>query len=285
VIFRELVLEGASADHCLVSGGLDDFRIEETEFTACRTGARLVGSHRGILSSSWFHDTLGPAVALEGGADDVLIHGNWFESIPSRAIYAGGVADEAEFRPPGEVFEARAVRAVANVFVEIGMGTDGGVMAFVGCVDCVFAHNTFHLGRPYVIRILEENPEPRLLPARNGLVANNIIVFDSRDLVRVVNVDSDPTSVEDETFSFRSNLYHAVDDPMFPGPDFEGMIPPETGQIVNEDPRFTMPTSDYSLQAGSPAIHSGVLVPESALGDYEGRCFADPPSRGAFEVE
>jgi hypothetical protein len=261
VIFRELVLNSAGASQCLATGGLDDFRIEEIEVTACRTGVRLIGSHHGVVASNWFHDTLGPALAIEGGADDVVVHGNWFESIPSRAVYAGGLSAESAFRPPGEVFEARGVRTVANVFVEIGMGTDGGVMAFVGCVDCVFAHNTFHLGRPYVIRILEENPEPRLLPSRNGVVANNIMVFDSRDLVRVVNVDSDPTSVEDETFSFRNNLYSAVDDPMFMGPNFGT-------ELRGDDPAGDGADREHgsALHHADQRLHAAAGKPRDPLG-------------------
>lgn len=286
VTIRDVVITGSLGD-CIRVNHTSDYFIERGDFTGCRSGLRVNGSQRGRLAASRIHDTEGTTaqgVAVAGGSSDLLVHGNVFAAIPGRAIYAGGYTDYADFHPADAMFEAARIRVVANVFDDVGTSVEGAAMAFAGCVDCVFAHNTVVMAQPYVIRILQEHTDPgRLLPARNGVVANNIVVFDSTLVRRVVNVDSDVTSVEDETFTFRDNLYFAVDDPMFDGPNFEGMIPPETGRIVNQDPRFvSSSTGDFHLQPMSPARASGNPVPETALGDADNACYGTPPTRGAL---
>ena len=55
---------------------------------------------------------------------------------------------------------------------------------------------------------------------------------------------------------------------------------PETDGIYGQDPQLT-PT--YTIPSTSPAAHSGAA--QTWLdGDRSGRCYADPPSRGAYEA-
>jgi hypothetical protein len=105
---------------------------------------------------------------------------------------------------------------------------------------------------------------------------NNLVVFDRSDLSTTVNVGPD---TEASTFLFANNLWYATDDPSASAPTDLPSV--ETGAVIGEDPAFTV---GYAIGAGSPAAAAGLTVVDGAPGDITGRCWADPPSIGAYQA-
>lgn len=58
----------------------------------------------------------------------------------------------------------------------------------------------------------------------------------------------------------------------------------EDDPLVGVDPELVDPQGDFHLSAGSPAIGTGLADPSVIL-DFDGACYDDPPSRGAFEFK
>ncbi|MDX2010679.1 MAG: hypothetical protein SFW67_10830 [Myxococcaceae bacterium] len=85
------------------------------------------------------------------------------------------------------------------------------------------------------------------------------------------------------TFSFGNNLWFALDRPATWVPPLTG-VPGEMCSAVQRDPLLIdRAQGDSRLQPASPAEGGvrGVMPP--IPGDFAGRCFAAPPSIGAFE--
>lgn len=76
---------------------------------------------------------------------------------------------------------------------------------------------------------------------------------------------------------FANNLWYAHDDP---GASMPSLPTAETGGVVGSDPAFT---SGVHIGSGSPAAGAG-RAKTGFRGDFDGDCYATPPSIGAFEV-
>jgi hypothetical protein len=196
-----------------------------------------------------------------------------------RAVNMGGSTGFTYFRPPLSTTEpnaeARDIRVVANVIH--GATTP---FAFVGCVDCLAAHNTVVDPESWLLRILQETTssgEYTFLECQNNSVVNNLFLFDWDALSTYVNIGP---NTQPETFTFAHNLWYAHDEPARSQPD---LPVEETGAVVGEDPRLVDPDGgDYRLLPDSPAIGAGRALPEVAF-DFEGARYSSPPSIGAFE--
>jgi hypothetical protein len=198
-----------------------------------------------------------------------------------RAVNMGGSTGLTFFRPPlsssGDNFEAKNIRVLANVIV----GSTAPI-AFVGCVDCLAAHNTIVDPGNWILRILQETTSAggySFLAAQNGRFINNLIYFDGSALSTWVNVGANTDAA---SFTFQNNLWYAHDDPSQSAP--QNLPAAETGAVIGMDPALVNPsTGDYSIPAGSPAAGAGTALPE-AQGDIAGECYGSPPSIGAYEV-
>ncbi|MCC7382058.1 MAG: right-handed parallel beta-helix repeat-containing protein [Deltaproteobacteria bacterium] len=286
LVLRGLTIAGAGSggnNDCIKLSGIDDFWVLDSDVSGCNQGEiiDMVGCHRGVIHNNRFHDTVGSGVQTKGGSSDTLIHGNTFENIPGRAVNAGGSTGLAYLRPPDATYEAARIRVIANVFV--GSGANGGAaIAYVGCDGCVAAHNTVIAPRTWVLRILQENTAAGFVPSRNGVFANNVIVLNAADIRTIVNVGA---GTAPETFSFRNNLWYALDQGAGWVPPISGGVPPETGSIVQVDPNMPgRAGGDYRLAAPSPAAGAGSALGFPLPSDREGRCYADPATLGAFEM-
>ena len=276
--------QGGNQD-CLKLSGLDDYVITDTELDHCGAGGSAidhVGCHHGLLVGNFMHDNGGNAVQSKGGSDDIEIRGNMIIDSGQRALNMGGSTGFEFFRPPLDPnapnFEARDIRAIANVIV----GSDAA-MAYVGCVDCLVANNTIVNPHNWIFRILQEtvsDPTYEFLPASDSAFINNIVVFERGDLSTYVNIGGDTAP---ETFTFATNLWYATDNPGQSSP--AGDLPvPETGEIAGQDPLLAdVPGLDLHLGGGSPAIGAGTPL-EALSGDFDMKCYGDPPSLGAFEA-
>lgn len=263
--------DGGNND-CLKMSGVDWFHVEDSSFEGCNRGEAIdmVGCHHGVVRGNVFAATPGTAVQAKGGSSDILIHGNRFRGIAGRAINAGGSTGDPYFRPLDARHEAERIRVIANVIEDTG----GTPVAFSGCFECVFAHNTVVGPGRHAARIIEENRSRA--PGTGGHFLNNVIVLRSYDGSALI--DTDPAA-EAGSFSFGPNLWHAEDGTL--GPDAI-LIPGrrvETESVTGRDPLLD-PAGRPSRS--SPALQKGRTVPQGSLVDIVGRPFGPLPNLGAY---
>lgn len=284
IILRGLTIAGSGSggnNDCIKLSGVDRFFVLDSEVWGCNRGEiiDMVGCHDGYIAGNYFHEPVQSGVQAKGGSADILIHANVFADIPGRGVNAGGSTGLEFFRPLDAPHEATRIRVIGNVFLR----TVGGTVAFVGCDDCTFAQNTVIEPKTWVARILQENTAARFVPSRNGQFLNNIIVMKQADVRTIVNVGG---GTAPDTFVFGSNLWYALDQgPDWAGPTLSGGVPRETGSIIQRDPGFAdREAGEFHISLGSPARGAGRATPFRTVPDFDGRCWADPPSVGAFEA-
>ena len=289
VIFRDLYIHdigGTGNQDCLKLSGVDDYYVLDSDFARCGgnlagSGIDHVGCHRGLLVGNTFREMSANAIQCKGGSEDIEIRANWIEDAGQRGVNLGGSTGFDFFRPPLSTTqpnaEARDIRVVANVF-------EGGVtpVAFVGCVDCIAAHNTLIDPETWLLRILQETTTSGdyvFLACRNNTVVNNLFYFDRSRLSTYVNIGP---GTQPATFTFDSNLWYAHHDPAQSAPTLPVT---ETNGLVGQDPRLLDPFDrDYHLQPDSPAIGAGRTLPD-VRHDFDGVRYGAPPSIGAFEAD
>lgn len=285
LLLRSITIAGAGSgenNDCIKLSGVDDFWIYATDISGCDQGEiiDMVGCHRGVISSNYFHDTIQNGVQAKGGSADTIIHGNIFENIPGRAINAGGSTGLEFFRPLDATYEAARISILSNVFVRNGE-TSGAAIAYVGCDGCVAAHNTIIEPRSWVLRILQENTDARFVPSRDGLFVNNLVVLDPSDLrAELINVGPDTAP---ETFTLGNNLWYAPSEDASWTPTLSSAVPAEMGSLVQMDPLLVdLEGGDYHVFAGSPARGAARMLDGEPFPDHEDICFDMPATIGAF---
>jgi hypothetical protein len=272
---------GTGNQDCLKLSGLDDYTVALSEFSACGggtsgSGVDHVGCHRGLIARNTFTNMAGNAVQSKGGSEDIEIRWNRFSDAGERGLNLGGSTGFQYFRPP---LSTTAVNAEAWDLVVVANVFEGSwaALAYVGCVGCVVANNTIVDPDNWILRILQETvsaPPYAFEACRDGVFVNNIVVFDRSSLSTYLNIGPNTAP---ETFTFASNLWYAWDNPAQSQPTLPVV---ETNGIYGEDPQLG---TGYRIGPGSPAAGSGESTAWT-WGDHGGACFADPPSRGAFEV-
>lgn len=273
---------GGGNQDCLKISGLYDSWILDSHFERCGAGGSgvdFVGGHRARVFRNRFVDTGATGVQAKGGSVDILIAGNRFENGGARALNMGGSTGFEFFRPPLSTTqpnaEARRIRAFANLFV----GSSQAPLNFVGCVDCVAAHNTVVNPGSWLVRILQETTSSGgfvFEPAGNALLQNNLFLFRRSDIgSSAVNVGPNTAPT---TFEWRHNLFYASDQPGNSQPSAPGTV---SGSVIGQDPLIGGP--DYRIGTSSPAASAGQPF-QAGLGDLGGGCFANPPSIGAWEA-
>jgi len=270
---------------CLKLSGLRDYVVMDSTFEKCGgggsgSGVDHVGCHRGVIARNTFRNLSANAVQCKGGSADLEIRWNLMIDAGQRAVNMGGSTGLTFFRPPasktGDNAEARRIRVIANVIK--GGNTP---FAFVGCVDCLAAHNTVIDPERWLMRILQETKTGSgytFLPASRGKVQNNIFYFSRAKLSTYLNIGANTSP---KTFTFNNNLWYAHDKS---SQSIPSLPVAETAGVTGKDPGFSGATSgDYAIGAASPAAGKGAKV-KGVAGDRAGRCYKDPPSIGAYEV-
>ncbi|WP_455202102.1 right-handed parallel beta-helix repeat-containing protein [Kaarinaea lacus] len=286
IIIRNLTFRNIGSGNnndCLKMSGVDRFLVLDSEFDDCDAGEAIdmVGCHEGIVKGNFFHNIPRNAINTKGGSSDILIQANRFSDIASRAINAGGSTGELYFRPVDAIYEGARIRMLANIFERVGPNS-GASVAFVGCDLCVFANNTIIEPQSYIARILQESQDPRFVPSRNGYFINNIIVFNTSDIRSYVNIGS---GTAPETFTFGNNLWYALDNAGFSGPNIPNAIPSESGSIIQQDPQLDLTGENYAIPLNSPAAGNGRDVPGGIDTDNSGVPFISPIDIGAFKAQ
>ena len=286
IVLREVhvrdVGDGGNED-CIKLSGVDDFWVLDSSVSNCTgQGIDMVGCHRGVISGSSVSDKPGAGIQAKGGTSDITIHGNRISDVDGRGVNAGGSTGLEFFRPDDATYEGADIRVVGNIFERVG-AESGAPVAFVGCDGCTFANNTVVEPQTWVARILQETTGERFVPSRDGVFVNNIVVFNMADIRNGTFVNVGPDTAP-ETFTFANNLWFALDDPDFDGPTLSGGIPAPENSVV-ADPEFEDREGGiYFIGPDSPAAGAGQAL-TSQHPDYIDRCYADPPSIGAYVAE
>ena len=272
---------GTGNQDCLKLSGVNRFTVALSELARCGggmsgSGVDHVGCHDGLVARNLFTDLSANAVQSKGGSTGIEIRWNRFTDAGERGLNLGGSTGFDYFRPPLSTTqpnaEARDLVVVGNIFEG-----STAALAYVGCVGCVVANNTIVDPENWILRILQETvttPPYVFEPCRDGVFVNNLVVFDRSALSTWLNIGPNTAS---DTFTFAANLWYAWNDP---GQSQPNLPVAETDGIYGEDPLLG---AGYRIGPASPAAGSGQATPWS-WGDHDGACFADPPSRGAFEV-
>ena len=284
LVFRRLAIHdigtGGNND-CLKLSGIYDFWVLGSAIARCGggtsgSGIDCVGCHDGLVARNRFDQTSGNAVQAKGGSADLELRWNHLVSPGARGFNLGGSTGFAFFRPPLSTTvanaEARRIEATGNLIV-------GGEtpFAFVGCVDCVAAHNTVVNPASWLMRILQETTSGggfTFEPAANGQVVNNLFYFEDGDISTHVNIGPNTAPA---TFDFAHNLWFAWD---APGASTPALPSAESGGIYGQDPLLT---AGWEIPAATPAAGAGAAQAWLA-GDRLGDCYRSPPSVGADEA-
>ena len=196
--------------------GLDDFKVENCRIVDWGHGGSaidMVGCHDGVITDCMISRNPDDAkgrqqangVQMKGGSARITVRKCRFEYPGSRGVNVGGSTGKDFFRPADANYEAKDITVEDCQFIG-GMAA----IAFVGVDSAVAQHNTIYHPERWALRILQENRTPGFLPSRNGTFSNNIVVFNSQQMVDAVNV-GDATAPE--TFRFENNAWYCEDRP------------------------------------------------------------------------
>ena len=289
LLFRNLSIHdvgGTGNQDGLKLSGLDNYWVLDCEFARCGgagsgSGVDHVGCHSGVIARCTFTNMSGNAIQCKGGSSDIDITRCWIVDAGERGINVGGSTGFTFFRPPLSTnetnYEAKDIRVVGNVFR--GATTP---IAYVGCIDCVVANNTFIDTDNWHLRILQETvttPPYSFHPCGRSVFANNLVYFTKADVAWTdINVGA---NTEPSTFTFANNLWYAHDDPPSSAPDYP--VPEQNG-IVGQNPLLSNPGAEqYWITVTSPATTNGTNLIHVQT-DCEGTSYLSPPSIGAYEI-
>ena len=240
--------------------GLDDFKVENCRIVDWGTGGSaidMVGCHDGVITDCMIsrnpNDAKGRqqanGVQMKGGSARIIVRKCRFEHPGGRGVNVGGSTGKDFFRPADANYEAKDITVEDCQFIG-GMAA----IAFVGVDSAIVRHNTLYHPERWALRILQENRTPGFLPSRNGTFSNNIVVFNSQQMVDAVNI-SDATAPE--TFRFENNVWYCEDRPeqtqrriRLPVQEVDG--------IYDTKPEFINAPTNLRIRSRSPIEKHGV---------------------------
>jgi hypothetical protein len=152
----------------------------------------------------------------------------------------------------------------------------------VGTVNSVVANNTLVEPGRWVLRILQETVSSggyTFLPCGSNQFLNNLVYFDRSRISTHVNVGANTDAA---SFKFANNLWYAFNQPNQSQP---ALPAPETKGVYGLNPLFTdLAGGDFAVATNSPATGKGRRLP-GVWADLQERCYANPPTIGAFEAK
>jgi hypothetical protein len=261
---RHVVLRGLAVRDCGGQGNEDGIKLSGVEdllaidCTVERwgrggSGFDLVGCHRCefrrcVLRDSAL-DSASSGIQVKGGSSAVAILGCRFEHAGQRAVHLGGSTGLQYFRPPvasvseGSRSEARDLRVEGCTFI----GSQAPV-TFVGVDGASVRWNTLYLPAKWVLRILQETTAPGFVPCRNGVFADNLVVYTAAKVSTAANVGPHTAP---NTFVFARNRWLCLDDPSRRPPRLP--MPEEGGVSVAEAPFVDAAAGDLRFAPGAVA--------------------------------
>lgn len=225
ITLERVVIEdtGPVGNHdALKMSGVEKFVIRDCQFRGWGgSGIDFVGCHDGLVEGCRFEGAEGYSqsngVQIKGGSRRIRVLENMFVEAGERAVNLGGSTGEAYFRPAVGDSEAAEIEVAGNRFIG-GMSAVAWVTADGGHVH----HNTFVDQRKWVLRILQENQDPRMRACHGGLFEDNLVVVDGRVQVWL---NAGPGTAP-ETFCFRRNAWCSENarQPQLPAPNDDAIF-------------------------------------------------------------
>jgi hypothetical protein len=273
---RGLILRGLRVSDIADRGNLDGiklsglvgFRVEncivERWGSGSGSGIDMVGCHDGFIAQCTFRhsanlqSTGGSGVQAKGGSSNIIIRQNRFEHAGQRAVNIGGSTGLKLFRPPLDNWPADVPKSEAhNIVVEENTFIGSlSPIAFVGVDGATVRFNTIYKPGKWAFRILQETNEPNFVPCRDGVVTDNVIVFDSAHWSEGgINVGN---HVDAGSFHFARNFWFCADRPEASRPHLPTQDEKEKGGVYGLDPQFRDEGRlDLRLNPASPATAKG----------------------------
>ena len=241
ITVRDIVTAG-NHDGIKLSG-VNDFLIEKVQVLNWGTGGSavdMVGCHRGLIQNSNFVHTnsanAGTTLQPKGGSKAITFRANRIE-LPrgsGRAVQAGGSTGTPFFRfVDGESgYEANQIYAEGNVII-------GGSSSFswVNIDGGVFHHNVVSRPGQWVARILNENGGLPIVDTQNGILQDNIIVFNDTASEFSTTVNVGPETLPN-TYTFARNRWLNLANPSVAG-STPSLPTPETDGVYGVGPAAT----------------------------------------------
>ncbi len=271
--FRNIKASGNN--DLLKLSGLDHFEIMNCRFkngSPGGSGIDMVGCHNGKIEACRFENQGSNSIQAKGGSQHILIFRNLFDRGGQRSVNLGGSTGTPFFRPLDAAFEAADLEVYSNIFV----GSDAPV-AFVGSVRSKVINNTIYKPGRWVVRILQENTDARLVQCGENSFENNLIIYENLRTETNVGANTRPA-----TFQFSNNFWFDTS----AGQARQPVVPvPEKGTISGENPKLTnSEKSDFRPEKTSPAV-GRIKFNGKPETDFYNRPFKTLRSLGAIEPE
>lgn len=241
-IFRNIKATGNN--DILKLSGLDYFDITGCQFlngSPGGSGIDMVGCHEGTIHGCEFINQGSNSIQAKGGSQHIQIMRNKFENGGQRSVNLGGSTGLPFFRPMDTAFEAANLEVYSNIFV----GSDAPI-AFVGCINSNVVNNTIYKPGRWVVRILQENTNPRFIQCSENTFSNNLIYYGNVSVETNIGGNTQP-----ETFRFANNFWFnfAADTKRHP------VVPVKDSTIVyGTNPDFMdLEKGNFRLKNDSPA--------------------------------
>jgi hypothetical protein len=231
--------------------GIDDFIVENCTLSSWGgSGVDMVGCHRGIIRNSSFAKGGSSGIQCKGGTSDITIVSCRFSQFGQRGVNIGGSTGLEYFRPPISTIPAGSRYEAKNITVQGCTFVGGGApAAFVGVDSANFRFNTIVNPGRFAFRILQETSTPDFIRSREGLITDNLIVFNSKNWSSGgVNVGP---GTQPETFTFARNFWFCQDAPARSRPTLPTQ---EMSGVYGVDPGLR---PDNSVGPASPAARVG----------------------------
>jgi hypothetical protein len=211
--------------------GLDDLTVRDCRIEGWGgEGIDMVGCHQVLVTGcelrgkEGFSGTAG--IQMKGGSSEIAVEKCRFVRAGQRPVNMGGSTGMAYFRPPGALYEARALTVRECVF-------EGSLCAaaFVGLDGGEFSGNTILYPEKWIFAILQQTRAEGFPPCRKVVVRGNRIIFRRSQVAVEVNIGPDTAP---ETFAFVGNRWFAEDRPASSKPKLPVV---ESGGEYGVDPR------------------------------------------------
>ena len=202
--------------------GVKNFTLQNITITQwAGSGIDMVGCAQGSIDQMTFigDPKYSPANAIQtkGGSRQISITRSFFKNTGHRAINLGGHTGKQFFRPLNATYEAKAITVAGNRF----LGAQAPI-AFASSTQCLVHHNTIINPQKWIIRILQDNTDQRILQCQNSTFSNNLVYYNAK-VKTIVNVGR---NTKPHTFTFKRNAWYQFNSlsiPTLPTVEIQGL--------------------------------------------------------------
>lgn len=202
---------GPQGNHDAIKlSGLDELTVRDCRIEGWGgQGIDMVGCHRVLVTGCELRGKDGfsasAGIQMKGGCAEIVVEKCRFMRAGERPVNMGGSTGLDYFRPPGALYEARALTVRDCLF-------EGSLCAaaFVGLDGGEFSGNTILYPEKWIFRILQETTGEGFAPCRRVIVRGNRIVFRRSQVTTELNIGANTAP---ETFEFTGNRWFAEDRP------------------------------------------------------------------------